>query len=258
MVFNKTPKQIIKRSKQIRRAMNNQNTGVLRLRLWKRDRHRCGICHKKIQSADSIFCQIGHSTTVYNFAELNLPIKEAIKQANVETNLFPVHQACNNQQGPIEQEEFLERVRRGEFKVLGEPKLLTADDIQKLKEQRSEKARRAGRLGGIQTQKLYPNLKVGDGHKGGKTQGRRNVETGHMLRMATPGSRSKGGKIGGKKAVESGQLASICTPEHQSKGGKIQGKRNAESGQLARAGHIRWHVNRTIVNPECEFCKGKT
>ena len=49
---------------------------------------------------------------------------------------------------------------------------------------------------------------------GGKIQGKKNKESGHILNLG-----KKYGKINGKKAVESGQLASI-----QSLGGKIAGK----------------------------------
>jgi len=45
--------------------------------------------------------------------------------------------------------------------------------------------------------------------KGGKINGRMNVESGHMERMRAKGNPSLGGKIGGKIAVESGQWASI-------------------------------------------------
>jgi len=68
--------------------------------------------------------------------------------------------------------------------------------------------------------------------------GRKVVESGHLARMAalgrTPESRAKGGRIGGR----------------------IGGRKNAESGQLARIRHIRWHVKRGIVNPDCLLCQG--
>jgi hypothetical protein len=73
-----------------------------------------------------------------------------------------------------------------------------------------------------------------------KDQGLKNVESGHMQRLATPESRSKGGiiqgPIAGRIAVSSGQLLSIAPS-----GGRM-------------ACHLRWHVNRGIVNPKCELC----
>jgi hypothetical protein len=69
--------------------------------------------------------------------------------------------------------------------------------------------------------------------KAGKIGGKKNVESGHLARIA-----SAGGKIGGKKAAESGQLASVRTKESCSAGGKIGGKTAGkiavESGHLAR------------------------
>jgi hypothetical protein len=85
------------------------------------------------------------------------------------------------------------------------------------------------------------------GSKGGKTQGRKNVESGHLASIRTKESQSKGGKIGGRKAVESGHLASICSKGGkaavlvgaQSKAGKIGGKatRSLTFGQAQEIRH---------------------
>ena len=83
--------------------------------------------------------------------------------------------------------------------------------------------------------------------KNGKIQGRKNVTSGHLAKIA---------HLGGKKHVESGHLARLRTPEHQRNagklGGKIQGKRNAESDQWVRiqrmgakvANCSRWNISR--------------
>jgi hypothetical protein len=61
--------------------------------------------------------------------------------------------------------------------------------------------------------------------KGGKLQGKKNVENGHIVNLG-----KKYGKINGKKNVESGQLASVA-----SLGGKIGGKINGKiNGKLSR------------------------
>jgi len=79
----------------------------------------------------------------------------------------------------------------------------------------------------------------------GQIQGRKNVESGHLARVAPMGGRIAGpkvaktntasgqiqslGRIQGRKNVESGQLARIC-----SAGGRIAGRKAVESGHLVR------------------------
>ena len=83
----------------------------------------------------------------------------------------------------------------------------------------------------------------------------------HMSRA----DKRKGGRIQGRKNIESGLLARICKD-----GGRVQGKKNAESGHFAsittqeslvkgsKAGnHTRWHINRGIINPDCPLCAEK-
>jgi hypothetical protein len=101
--------------------------------------------------------------------------------------------------------------------------------------------------------------------------GRKNVETGRLRKICTFEVQSKGGKIGGRIAVKTGQLKRVCTSEVCSKGGRIQGRKNVESGQAQKLGskygpknaengqiqplaHIRWHVKRGVLNPDCSFC----
>lgn len=88
-------------------------------------------------------------------------------------------------------------------------------------------------------------------------------------------------RISGRKAVESGQLRAICA-----KGGSVGGRINArnlvawcknngqpwgkiqgpilardavESGRIFKIGkhglHVRWHVQRNIINPKCQECQ---
>ncbi len=97
--------------------------------------------------------------------------------------------------------------------------------------------------------------------KGGRTQGRRNAENGHMAKIGhiqglknteigrkrgliqgpknvASGQAQKWGRTAGRLAVESGQLA------------KIQIRENSDKGR-----HNRWHVWRGIVKPECPLCQ---
>ncbi len=121
-----------------------------------------------------------------------------------------------------------------------------------------------GRLGGI---------------VGGKVAGRKAAESGQIQRAGVLG-RKKNMENGqpfrlGRHNVESGHLAKLRTPEHQAKAGRIggklggktqgpiQGRKNADSGLLAKicanggraASHLRWHVNRSVINPNCTLCQ---
>jgi len=62
------------------------------------------------------------------------------------------------------------------------------------------------------------------------------------------------GAITGRQHVVSGQMSRV-----QSLGGKVMGQRHHVSGLLARAqatsNHVRWHVNRGILKPECPWCQ---
>jgi hypothetical protein len=99
---------------------------------------------------------------------------------------------------------------------------------------------------------LTPEQRSKFGHVGGSIggrisgpiQGRKNVESGHIQEL---------GRIQGCKNVENGHIQSL---------GRAQGRKNIENGHLARitvlggraASHIRWHVRRGIINPNCRLC----
>lgn len=102
--------------------------------------------------------------------------------------------------------------------------------------------------------------------------GRKNVESGQIFGIATLESCAKGGREGGRRTAEiTGNLASIRTFESSARGGRrggrTQGRKNAESGLLRRiasvgghkstANHVRWHVKRGLVSPDCLSCNGK-
>jgi len=94
-------------------------------------------------------------------------------------------------------------------------------------------ASQAGRKGGL---------------KGGKTQGRRNVE--NQTGFLKPGAKTletcaKGGKEGGKTNVKRGSFDPnspncIKTPESLSNGGKKGGATNRDSGHMRRIQAMRW------------------
>lgn len=77
--------------------------------------------------------------------------------------------------------------------------------------------------------------------KGGKTQGKRNAELGHIQKVQKLSDNVAAGKKGGAATIASGKGSFGNTEERlksASKGGKTQGKRNAESGHLKRIAQL--------------------
>ena len=77
--------------------------------------------------------------------------------------------------------------------------------------------------------------------KGGKTQGKRNAETGHIQRIQKLSDPVAAGKKGGAATIAAGKGSfgdSVERLKSASKGGKTQGKRNAESGHLKRIAQL--------------------
>ena len=77
--------------------------------------------------------------------------------------------------------------------------------------------------------------------KGGKIQGKRNTESGHIQRIQKLSDPIAAGKKGGATTLARGK-GSFADPVERlksaSKGGKTQGKRNAESGHLKRIAQL--------------------
>jgi hypothetical protein len=80
---------------------------------------------------------------------------------------------------------------------------------------------------------------------GGLTQGKRNVESGHLAEIRSRRTKEEmiaTGKRLGRWSVDSGHIHAIKTPESLSKGGKIggviSGRMNAENGHLDRIGKL--------------------
>lgn len=76
---------------------------------------------------------------------------------------------------------------------------------------------------------------------GGKIQGTKNAESGHIQQIQKLSDPAAAGRIGGAKTIALGK-GSFGNPEERlksaSKGGKTQGARNAESGHLKRIAQL--------------------
>lgn len=80
----------------------------------------------------------------------------------------------------------------------------------------------------------------------GRAQGLKNKESGHARLL---------GSIQGRRNVESGHIQALGRSGIGGRiGGRIGGQRHVESGHAARLPHLRWHVNRNIINENCPFC----
>jgi len=111
-----------------------------------------------------------------------------------------------------------------------------------------------GHLGGTRTQELRKEQKLTcygldpqsfkhleSCSKGGKVQGKRNAETGHMYEIQKLSNCSEAGKLGAEICRER-KVNAFFDPKLRkdisSKGGKVQGKRNAETGHLKRIAQL--------------------
>lgn len=273
MLIGRSKSEIGERSRLIRADFARVDTAVLREELFNKQSGKCFWCTKNLGGRNSVESQLDHFNTVYAFAARNdLSDVEAVQQANAKTNFVLAHPSCNSTRNAIDSDEFVERIQSGEI-VLGESKKWTPKEIETEKQRLSERSRKGGL-------------------KSGPINGRKNIESGHLIRIASMGGRIGGrknvesgqiqalGRVSGRKAVENGMLASIRTPESCSKGGRgavtsghlasisakggrVSGRKNAESGQLAsiatpesraKGNHIRWHIRRGIKSSSCKLC----
>lgn len=82
---------------------------------------------------------------------------------------------------------------------------------------------------------------------GGKVQGQKNAENGHMQKIQKMANLSEAGKKGGAATIASGKGAFGDPVERRKscvKGGKAQGKRNAESGHLTKIAQMPIELNK--------------
>lgn len=161
--------------------------------------------------------------------EVDHIIPESRGGSDNESNLRCVCRACNRKKSSFLDYE-LQTAFASDGTVVDIVAVLTA----------TERQRKGAVKGGFRCHELHPKMSR---EVCGKVFNRiRTVE--HQSKAGRIGGR-KGGKIGGKTQgrinVESGQLASLRTLEHQSKAGRL-------------ANHNRWHIKRTIWNPNCKLC----
>jgi 5-methylcytosine-specific restriction endonuclease McrA len=259
----RSKKEIERRTKLIRADFGRvARTIGLREELFNKQSGRCLLCSRlpldewgptdwELQGWDSVVSALDHFVSAVSFASrLDLTDEEAVSLANRKENLVLLHPSCNVVKGARDIEEIVEDIRAGRIS-LNKPRSWTPEEIEREKRRHSAASR-----------------------KGGRTQGRRNVESGQLTSIASKGAR-KGGRTQGRRNVESGQIASIGSKGGRTrakqlghegyvalgreggsvggrKGGRTQGRRNVESGHLAsisrKGGHItnclRWNIRR--------------
>ena len=83
--------------------------------------------------------------------------------------------------------------------------------------------------------------------QGGKIQGKKNAENGHMQRIQKLANWSEAGKKGGRATMLSGKGAfgdPVQRLESCKKGGHVQGKKNAETGHLKKIAQMSIEENK--------------
>jgi hypothetical protein len=80
----------------------------------------------------------------------------------------------------------------------------------------------------------------------------------------TPYHQARAGRSGGRSRSAAKLAAGVkarSRVKNFAAGGRVQGRNAAESGQahknLPIGRHTRWHVNRGVSNPNCNFCTGE-
>jgi hypothetical protein len=115
-----------------------------------------------------------------------------------------------------------------------------------------ESCAKAGRKGGRKTAAIPGHLAaINLASRGLGVAAARKKKTG--LFAPDKAIQAAGGRVSGRNHKEKGD--GIFAPGVAAAGGRIGGRKNAESGQVHEALHIRWHVKRGIVNPNCEWCQ---
>jgi hypothetical protein len=117
----------------------------------------------------------------------------------------------------------------------------------------SETCSRGGILGG------QKNVETGQIIALGHKQGKKNKESGHWDRIKILGNvfDTKWGHEQGLRNIENGHMKVLSaqgkinadTPGYMSNLGKLGGKKGGPA-----VCHLRWHVRRNIVNPNCPLC----
>ena len=203
----------------------------------------CDLCGHEIQ--DLMLAALDHSIPVIRYARcLDLAIEDAIRECNHPENLRAAHSSCNAAKNGRTREEWYAAGLNDRDK----PRFLTDGQLLDLQ----------FRLGA-------------GGRVGGRTAGRRNVESGHWAHIHTLEHQSRAGLARGKQLVESGEWERFRTlPQAkaaQRQSGRERGQQTVTGGHLARirtpehqkaanrvANHTRWHVQRNIKKEGCALC----
>jgi 5-methylcytosine-specific restriction endonuclease McrA len=292
MIIGRPKSEIIERTKRIRTAL--LRCEQIRKIKWEQQHGVCLICRNQIESSDGLFCALGHATSVYIWAEQDIPIEEAIARANTEENLVALHVDCNSRQGALELEEFLERVSSVEITSAQERKLLAAEDIERLKHEdfkrRSMAANKAAttlgpeRLSAIAKRRQAnksPEQRSAEVRKGRENMGaerrsaasRKRLEKIGPERLSEIATRRQANKSFEERSAAMRKAKERMGPERRSaattKAAKTIGpqrlseiatRRQANLGPVRRSAaakkaiHTRFHVRLNIFKPECEFC----
>lgn len=151
-------------------------------------------------------------------------------------------------------EQYIEMGRKGG--LISGPKNVQSGQLKRIHELPQSKAAYCenGRLAGLKA--VESGFIQALGRAYGPSNGRKAAETGQLASVRTPESCAKGGRIGGK--IGGKIAASKWTREHQvSAARKNAAKHFTTEHQKAAgriSGHVRCHVNRNIVNPNCPLC----
>jgi len=131
------------RSKIIRAAWNrlpNAWKDEVRDKKFNEQSGTCLVCKEPIPDSSGLFACLDHAISVRCYAEMDMPIEEAVAHANHEKNLVVLHPHCNLTKSGQDLEEFLVQLSAGE-QVIDEPRKWTPEEIEKRK-QASEKFQR--------------------------------------------------------------------------------------------------------------------
>jgi hypothetical protein len=114
-------------------------------------------------------------------------------------------------------------------------------------EHQSKAGKVSGRLAVINKTGIHSSEYGDVCRENSKRSGLKNVESGHLQNISSAGGKVAGVLVG-KRNVESGYMSEL---------GKKFGGLNKEEHVVGskRYLHIRWHINRNVINPSCQYCK---
>jgi hypothetical protein len=267
--------EIQKRAASIHKATPN----ILE-ELYEMQNRKCDLCGNWIQ--DLIFAALDHSIPVIKFARnLDIPIEEAIKQANDPPNLRAVHSLCNSQKWEWTRDEWF---AKGMDKKVGKLRTWNEEEIEEFKKQFLSSRSPGGKVSGPIVGKNHAKNKTGacgrspekmseDGRKAGIIA----RDTGQLASIAPRGGRaakekkvgifspgydrSTGPRISGHNQFKNKTGIFARTPEQMTEDGRkaasIANKNkdlNGKSLVAVKSTHKRWHKDRGIINPNCSLC----